>query len=214
MSMTLNKDRKSYIHFIRHGITEGNTRRWYYGWTDLPLLPEGIENLKKLRDAGTYPPLSDADCYTSGMLRAEQTLQTIYGDVPHRMLPLMKEMNFGSCECKTFDDLKEMPFFNDWISDKSVTIAYPDGDSVATFGARIQQGLAELRGLHQMKELSHRHSGKDAVSIIVCHGGSIAASMEILFPGGRDNFWEWIPDPGHGYTVYFKESEPVRYESF
>lgn len=65
-----------------------------------------------------------------------------------------------------------------------------------------------------MKELSHRHSGKDAVSILVCHGGVIAASMEILFPQVQTTFWEWIPDPGHGYTVYFEESEPIKYETF
>lgn len=214
MSMTLNKNRKSYIHFIRHGLTEGNLRRWYYGSTDIPLAPEGFAALESLRDAGIYPPLGDADCYTSGMLRTEQTFQTIYGDVPHKALPLMKEMNFGTCECKTFDELKTMDFFDDWINDKTGTIAYPSGDSIESFGARIRQGLAELRGLHRMKELSHRHSGKDAVSILVCHGGVIAASMEILFPQVQTTFWEWIPDPGHGYTVYFEESEPIKYETF
>lgn len=110
MSMTLNKNRKSYIHFIRHGLTEGNLRRWYYGSTDIPLAPEGFAALESLRDAGIYPELGDADCYTSGMLRTEQTFQTIYGDVPHKALPLMKEMNFGTCECKTFDELKTMDF--------------------------------------------------------------------------------------------------------
>lgn len=214
MSMTLNKDRKSYIHFIRHGLTEGNTRRWYYGWTDLPLLPEGVEALKGLRDAGIYPPLADADCYTSGMLRTEQTFQTIYGDVPHEVLPLMKEMNFGLCECRTFDEMKTMDFFDDWINDRTGTIAYPEGDSVETFHSRIRQGLKELLGYHRLKELSHRHDGQDAISILVCHGGVIAACMETMFSGERANFWEWIPDPGHGYTVYFKDSEPERYDAF
>ena len=75
MSMTLNKNRKSYIHFIRHGLTEGNLRRWYYGSTDIPLAPEGFAALESLRDAGIYPELGDADCYTSGMLRTEQTFR-------------------------------------------------------------------------------------------------------------------------------------------
>ena len=97
---------KSYIHFIRHGVTEGNANRWFYGWADVNLLPEGVEELKRLRDAGTYPPLLDADCYTSGMCRTEQTFEIIYGDVPHRQIPAMKELNFGQWECKTWEELK------------------------------------------------------------------------------------------------------------
>jgi len=48
---------KSYIHFIRHGITEGNAKKWYYGWTDVPLLPEGVAALQNLCAQCIYPPL-------------------------------------------------------------------------------------------------------------------------------------------------------------
>ena len=43
------------IHFIRHGITEGNLKRWHYGWADIPLAPEGMETLKRLREENIYP---------------------------------------------------------------------------------------------------------------------------------------------------------------
>ena len=78
---------------------------------------------------------------------------------------------------------------------------------------RIQDGLKELCGYHRLKELSHRHSGKDAVSIMVCHGGTIAAAMEHWFPGERENFWQWIPATGRGFTVEFKEGEPFSYKA-
>ena len=205
---------KSYIHFIRHGITEGNARKWFYGWTDVALLPEGIETLKKLRDAGTYPPLGDADCYTSGMLRTEQTLETIYGDVPHRQIPAMKELNFGDWECKTWDELKDVPNIIERLGNMENDEPYPGGDSPKGFCCRVIGGLAELRGYHRLKELSCRHNGKDAVSVMVCHGGVISTCMSYLFPDQTENFWQWIPDPGHGYTVYFEEGEPVNYEKF
>jgi len=91
---------------------------------------------------------------------------------------------------------------------------YPDGESPLGFRHRVVRGLEELRGYHRLKELSHRHSGQDAVSIMVCHGGVISSCMSHLFPENTENFWQWIPDPGHGYTVYFEEGEPVRYEKF
>ena len=97
----------SYIHFIRHGITEGIVNKWYYGSADLPLIDEGYEALKEFMAEGIYPALGDADCYTSGMLRADQTLKTIYGDVPFKAIPLLREMNFGNGECKTFEELQK-----------------------------------------------------------------------------------------------------------
>ena len=205
---------KSYIHFIRHGITEGNANRWFYGWTDVNLLPEGIAELESLRDAGIYPPLGDADVYTSGMRRTEQTLQVIYGDVPHRQIPAMKELNFGEWECHTWDQLKDIPNIIELLGNMDGKEEYPGGESPYGFRQRVLGGLEELRGFHRLKELSHRHSGQDAVSVMVCHGGVISNCMFHMFPAERENFWKWLPDPGHGYTVYFEDGEPVRYEAF
>ena len=61
------------LTLIRHGLTEGNIRRLYYGAMDLPLLPDGIEALHALRDGGGYP---EAERYfTSGMTRTEQRIR-------------------------------------------------------------------------------------------------------------------------------------------
>ena len=205
---------RSYIHFIRHGITEGIINKWYYGSSDLPLTDEGYEALRELMAEGIYPPLGDADCYTSGMLRADQTLKVIYGNVPFKTIPLLREMNFGSWECKTFNELQKEPEYEEWINNKEGSFTFPGGgDSVISFNERIQKGLKELCGYQRLKELSHRHSGKDAVSIMVCHGGTIAAAMEGWFPGDRENFWQWIPATGRGFTVEFKESEPFSYKA-
>ena len=132
----------SYIHFIRHGITEGIVNKWYYGSSDLPLIDEGYEALKQFKAEGIYPPLGDADCYTSGMLRADQTLQTIYGDVPFTAIPLLREMNFGNWECKTFEELQSEPEYEEWMNNTEGSFHYPGGgDSVLTFYERIQDGL-------------------------------------------------------------------------
>ena len=87
------------LTLIRHGLTEGNIRRLYYGAMDLPLLPDGIEALHALRDGGGYP---EAEQYfTSGMTRTEQTFAALYGDRPHGTLPGMQEMRFGEFEGRT-----------------------------------------------------------------------------------------------------------------
>ena len=109
----------SYIHLIRHGITAGNENRWYYGRMDIPLTARGIAQLEKLRADGIYPNVQNADCYTSGMLRTEQTFQTIYGDLPHKTLPLLREMNFGAWEGMSFEEIEQdtahKAAFDDWM---------------------------------------------------------------------------------------------------
>ncbi len=197
----------SYMYFIRHGITEGNQKNWYYGQMDIPLAPEGFALIKKLAGDGIYPSAEGADCYTSGLLRTEQTFATIYGDTPHEALPKLQEMNFGAWEGMSFAEIEAADTyrdeFNQWMSmgGDEILFNFPEGESVKDFHARIREGADELIGRHRLKELSCRHNGKDAVSILVCHGGVIAAIMETFFPGERESFWAWIPEPGHGYEV-------------
>ena len=205
---------KSCIHFIRHGITEGILNRWYYGSTDMPLVQEGIDEILGFKENNVYPLdlAEDTDFYTSGMLRAEQTLDVIYGNVQRKPIANLSEMNFGRWECKTFDELKLEPEFDEWMNCTDNSFVFPEGDSILTFYERVEKGFDELLGLHRLKELSHRHSGTDATSVIVCHGGVISACMERYFPGDRENFWQWIPAPGRGFTLYLEDGEPVRYE--
>lgn len=205
---------KSCIHFIRHGITEGILNRWYYGATDMPLVQEGIDEVLGLKANNVYPLdlAEDTDFYTSGMIRAEQTLDVIYGDVQRKAIKNLSEMSFGRWECKTFDELKLEPEFDEWMNCTDNSFVFPEGDSILSFYERVEKGFDELLGLHRLKELSHRHSGKDATSVIVCHGGVISACMERYFSGDRENFWQWIPAPGRGFTLYIEDGEPVRYE--
>lgn len=46
----------SKIYLIRHGITEGNEKRWYYGGADLPLTEGGKQTLRALAEKGVLPP--------------------------------------------------------------------------------------------------------------------------------------------------------------
>ncbi|TDP51382.1 aldo/keto reductase [Aminicella lysinilytica] len=203
----------SRIYFIRHGITEGNDRKWFYGKADLPLTAEGKETLKKFRDRGIYPDIpDDAGCYTSALSRTDETFQIIYGDRARKPLPLLNEMQFGEYECKTYEELKGYEGFHDWAYDETGDVKLPGGESRNEFAARVSKGLKELVNLHRMKEWSHRHGGQDAITVMVCHGGVISAIMQELFPQVNGSMWDWMPDPGLGYMVEFEGGEPSMYE--
>ena len=203
----------SRIYLIRHGRTDGNRNHWYYGSTDLPLTEEGTEEIRAYAGQGIYPEIpEDADIYTTGLIRTDQTLEAIYGDLKHEALPKLQEINFGKAECMTYDDLKQFGNFDEWARDTTGNARIvDDAETGNEFHERIREGLKELIAKHRLKEWSHRHSGKDAVSVVVCHGGVIACIMETLFPAVCGSMWDWLPEPGFGYAVDFKDSDPYMY---
>ncbi len=205
----------SKIHFIRHGITEGNKNKWFYGAADIPLAEEGRENLVRFRDAGVYPVLPEhANCFTTGLQRTEETLAILYGEIEHKAITNLQEMNFGEYECKNFDELSDDPVFLEWGYDEEGDVCLPGAESRNEFSERIRKGLDELLGYHKLKALELRHKDEEAVTLMVCHGGVISAVMSMLFPEeeSMETMWDWMPSPGYGYTVTFEDGSPSEWE--
>jgi alpha-ribazole phosphatase len=205
---------ESAICLIRHGLTEANKRRLYYGASDIPLSDEGTAQLRKLAAEGIYPRAVNADFYTTGLLRTEQTLSLIYGDVTYGTIPKLREMDFGEFEMHSYDELKTDSRYQAWITDSSGMTKTPSGESTAEFYTRVEEGFNELRNSHMM------HAGRGPcekaghISVAVCHGGVISAIMQKLFPDEREHFYQWIPDPGHGFILRLQDSAIVKNESF
>ena len=195
---------KSYIHFIRHGITQGILNKWYYGNVDLPLIDEGVRELRDLKAQGIYPDAGGAACYTSGMLRANQTFEVIYESSNYRVISDLREISFGDWECKTFEELKAQEGFDEWMNDRKGEFTFPGGDSPLGFYNRVSRGLDELLA-------AHRNTGA-ASSIVVCHGGVISACMCRLLNEPKENFWEWTPGPGRGYSVALDGKRVLGYQ--
>ena len=104
----------SRLYLIRHGNTEANERHLYCGSTDLPLSENGIDALIKLKDK--YSSIKNVAFATSGMLRTEQTLEILFGNVPHSRLPAFREVDFGDFEMHSYEELKELPAYQKWIT--------------------------------------------------------------------------------------------------
>ena len=171
----------SRLYLIRHGKTEANLRHRYCGATDLPLSEAGREELK-----GLHYEISNVRFLTSGMLRTEQTLAALFGDVPHEKRPAFREVDFGIFEMHTYEELKNDPAYLDWITGDNMANVPPKGESGNQMLARILATLPEL-----MRE----------DTVLVTHGGVIAAIMEHLFPEENKSRYQWQPDPGHGYLI-------------
>lgn len=205
---------KSQIHLIRHGITVGNKNKLFYGASDIELAEEGIEELQLQTAEGLYPLDEEGDYYTSGMKRTEHTLELIYGEREHEIIPEFKEVNCGIYEMKSFKELKGDEAFEAWMGDATGSTVPEGGESIMQFNERVQKGWKHLTAQHSLKELSVRHKGGPATSTVVCHGGVICAILHENFPGVHDNFFKWMPDPGHGYTLTMEDGNIIKYEKF
>ena len=205
---------RSRICLIRHGLTEANKSKLYYGYADIPLSDDGITEIKRLAEAGVYPDGEGADFYTSGLKRAEQTLELIYGKRDHETLEMLKELNFGDFEMKSHGELKELEEYRTWRADRFGSLAPPNGESLMAFYKRAVRGFEDLKNRHARKVLSMRHSGEEALSITVCHGGTISAILESIHPKVKEHFYKWIPDPGHGYMIFLEDGSVTDTEAF
>lgn len=173
---------------IRHGRTEANEKHLYCGSADLPLSEEGKRQLIRMRRVGCYPDIEGMRVVTSGKRRCEETLALLYGAVPHEVQPCFCEMDFGAFELCSYEMLKEDPRYQQWISGDNEENTAPGGESGNRMKARVLAGLLELE-----KE------GQD--TLLVTHGGVIAAVMAHLFWQEKKNRYQWQPPPGGGYEI-------------
>ena len=182
---------------LRHGITEGNRRRLYYGRTDIPLLPEGADALRRLADGGGYG--TARRYYTTGLLRTEQTLAILYGDVPHEVLPGLREIDCGDWEMKSYEELKEDPVYLRWCRD-TFHCPCPNGESFEEVQRRALAALAPVLA-----------QGEDAVC--VTHGGVISLLLQAWFSVPVEQSYIRTPAPGTGYEITVENGTPVSYRN-
>ena len=189
----------STMYLIRHGITEGNQRRLYYGKTDLPLIEEGKRAIRERAEAGIYPAAEGLSFVTSGLLRTKETLFEIYGTVSHIADERLNEIDFGDFEMKSYEELKDREDYQKWIFGDTWANVCPNGESGAQMDSRA---FPALKG----------YADKDV--FIVCHGGIISSWMQSLFPDDNEhrNFYEWTPKPCEGYVITFENGKAKNYQ--
>ena len=180
------------IYLIRHGKTEANEKHLYCGSTDLPLSEAGKAELQ-----GVRYDIKNVRFITSGMKRTNETLNILFGDVPFDTDPRFREVDFGIFEMRSYEDLKDNPDYQTWITGDNIVNVPPCGESGEQMKARVLEAFFSLE--------------QDAC--IVAHGGVIACLMEHLFPQEHKSRYQWQPRPGHGYVIMDANEEERHYVS-
>ena len=172
------------ILLIRHGKTLANEQHLYCGSTDLPLSEQGR------RELALVHPEAPENCryLSSGMRRANETLELLFGAVPYETVPGFREVDFGRFELGSYEQLKNDPDYIAWITGDNMANTPPGGESGNAMTQRVISAFDETAAL-----------GRNAV--IVTHGGVIAAIMAMLFPKEKKNRYQWQSANGGGYLL-------------
>ena len=126
--------------------------------------------------------------YSSGMIRANETLELLFGVVPYEAEPGLREVDFGSFEMKSYEQLKEDPDYIAWITGDNMANTPPGGESGNAMTSRVTAAFEAI-------------SARNEHAVIVTHGGVIAAIMASLFPEENKNRYQWQSANGGGYRL-------------
>ncbi len=176
------------LHLIRHGMTDGNLKGQYIGRTELPVTPEGVAELTRLKENLEYPEVQKI--YSSPMLRCRQTAKIIYPDREILVVPDLIEYDFGEFEGKTANELEILPEYTEWTSGKRS--APPGGEDNTEFVKRICVAINTI--VRDMME----NDVTDAA--VFMHGGTIMSFLAAAaLP--RQSLLQWTTENGRGYTI-------------
>ena len=185
------------LFLIRHSMTPGNLKGQYVGATDQPLTPQGIALAEEIR--GNFP--RPQKLWVSPMTRCRQTAELLFPGMAQQQVPDLRECDFGDFEGRTWEELKDIPLYRQWIGG-DMTITFPKGESMPGFLERCQRGIRSVvrEGLDQGVELG----------AAVAHGGTWMAVMAAFGLPQRD-LYQWQVKNCGGVRVRVRE-EPFALE--
>jgi alpha-ribazole phosphatase len=166
------------IYLLRHGETDENTNKFYYGKLDVSLNENGrlqSQKAKKFLDSVAFNRI-----YSSDRKRAIETAN-IAAEGRHIIRDSrINEMDFGNFEGKDYKQIQKLfPREYEMWNDDWKNFAPPGGESYTDFYNRIKAFMEDLLKLN------------DDNILIVTHSGVIRTIYCYVLNGNMDCFWKF-----------------------
>ena len=177
------------IHFIRHAICQANEEGRYCGITESEISPRGRRELIAKAEKYVYPPADKV--YVSPLKRCISTAAFLYPEGYARVVPELREMNFGDFEGKLLTEIKDLPEYKAFLKG-GLDNPPPNGESLRSVVTRCCEGLDFI--IRDMMANGYESA------VAVTHGGIIMNMMSCFgLPKYSPN--DYACDFGEGYTV-------------
>lgn len=171
------------IYFVRHGETEENIKKTYYGNLDSKLTFKGIQQAKL---CGKFLEKIDFEkIFISEKLRTFETAQIIFPNKKFIIDSRINELNFGIFEGKTYDELTKLypKEVSKWKEDWK-DFCPKNGESYITFYSRVKSFIDYIKKLN------------DKNILIVTHGGVVRAAYSYILDENLDFYWKFASKNG------------------
>lgn len=168
------------LYFVRHGETEHNKNKCYYGSIDVNITNRGI--LQAEKGAEVLKNINFSKVYSSELKRTAQTASILLKDKQYNLIQdkRINELDFGVFEGKSHEEIKER-YSEEWKlwCDDWKNFIPPEGESYIEFYTRIKNFMNDILKLNEDNVL------------IVTHGGVIRSVYCYLLGGNLDFFWNF-----------------------
>ncbi|HEX3011444.1 MAG TPA: alpha-ribazole phosphatase [Syntrophomonadaceae bacterium] len=180
---------------VRHGETVWNGEGKYLGQSNPGLNQKGKI---QAREAARLLSGEEIDMvFSSDLLRAVETAREIAGvhNVPVRMIPSLREIDFGAWEGLTFAEIQTCypELLTEWLRDP-FRVRIPDGETAEEVRYRV---------IDAWNSVTLSASGEKTV-VIVAHGGPLR--MLACHLTGADLSRQWDFNLGHGETMVLQRN--------
>lgn len=173
--------RSKRVYLLRHGRTAAGPR--YIGATDLPLAPEGMEDIARIAPYLHRQQIDSVHC--SPLLRCRQTLDILGLVGMPQIADDLREIDFGAWEGLTFAEIcaQDTAAVDRWAR-WSEDFSFPQGESIRNFLKRVD-GIKKM----VLEEPGER-------LLLVSHGGVIRQLVCSCLGLGPENYLLFDIQPG------------------
>ncbi|ERI90079.1 alpha-ribazole phosphatase [Clostridiales bacterium oral taxon 876 str. F0540] len=168
------------IYLLRHGETEENKSRFYYGKLDVSLNDTGIVQSRKAGEL--LKEIKFDSIYISDRKRTRETAEIALNNKGLNLIAdkRINEIDFGKFEGKNYEQIqREFPSEYEMWNNNWKEFAPPGGESYRQFYNRIKEFLEDI--LHKEQENV----------LIVTHGGVIRTIYCCVLEGNLDLYWKF-----------------------
>ena len=178
------------ILFIRHGETDCNKKRLYYGHLNPGLNENGLRqlkntkiNLEKMKENKNIDIVFSSDlkrCKESlELLEVEKNIEKIFCE-------RLRELNFGNIEGKTYTEIEnEFPHYIDEMKNNWRYFKTDGGESLFDLQKRVVKKIDEIKENYKNKKI-----------LVMAHAGVIQSLISHYLFGNLDGYWKFRLDNG------------------
>ena len=165
------------LYLMRHGETDYNKARCFYGSLDISINAKGRQQAEMLRHLMAEVELDDI--FTSQLRRTQETAQIVFGEVPYLSLAGLNERPFGSWEGLNADQIQEKDpiTWAAWL-DTPFEVTPEDAEPFQEFKERVEETIKKLMIRAPADRLA-----------IVAHLGVLRLIFQYLIDPSAD-FWQ------------------------